>query len=493
MVNPLSAPIKTQVHTQISGHPLITKERTQQLELLTHLVTNLSNGIVVCGPEGIGKTRLLNSFKETKIDSWIYCWLNGDSNLSLERIQELLSETMGRAITGINLPSLGSAFDRLAKLGSKVVLIIDDAGSLAPGLIESIITFAQDKPVLRIVFALTHSEMYLKNNTDPDVDNCYHIEIPALSEQQCGDFLEYLAALPNPRIQFDAINESRVAELYRETHGIPGNILAQLPKNETEKQDYSKIILVSAVFGLVIIALGMQWWSSRQKSESDEEVTAENKVTKLARQQSLAKPANPLPEKQVIQEPQLASDTLNASKTSEGNNNIVHPAQATDGQGLNPDKSGSAAPISSTGNEKPPQPQTNDAGHIREGAPSGQTQLDPISPVSQEGHWLMAQPAENYTLQLMTLSNEQTIFEVLQRHRGLGQNLRYIKTKKKNGRDRFVLLYGSFSSPDQAIIEKQQLPKELQKTWLRKISAVQNEMNSATPTDAPATSTDTLE
>jgi septal ring-binding cell division protein DamX len=87
----------------------------------------------------------------------------------------------------------------------------------------------------------------------------------------------------------------------------------------------------------------------------------------------------------------------------------------------------------------------------------------------------------------MALSNEQAILEVMQRHQALGQNLKYMKTKTRSGRDRFILLYGSFATPEQAHSEGKILPKEFQKPWMRKISVVQSELASASaiPTDTP--------
>ena len=98
-----------------------------------------------------------------------------------------------------------------------------------------------------------------------------------LTEQQCGEFLEYLSTLAKYRVRFNAINESMVTELYRETHGIPGSILAHLPAaDDNHKTDYSKAILVIAVVGLVLLALGVQWWSARPKVKHDEITTADS-------------------------------------------------------------------------------------------------------------------------------------------------------------------------------------------------------------------------
>lgn len=504
-INYFAYHVKTSVNAQMnapdSGYPLITRERTEKLELLNHLIINLARAIVVCGPEGIGKTRLIKNFQETTLESWLFCWVQGDSKLSLEKVQELLGETVVQSMPDLKFQSLENIFSKMASWRMKVVLVIDDAGNLAPGLIEKIISYIDGKPVLRIIFALTHSELYLKNGTDPAIEGCYQIEIPPLSEKQCGEFLEYLSALPKPRIQFSAINENSVAALYRETHGIPGNILAQLPASDVRKKtDHSMAILTYAVIVLIVVALGVQWWSSRQKTAT----AANNKQQGDANiQQALVKPQQVVPEQvkqpeSVPQSPALPvpqetqeppAGALNTGKSAGVGHDVINDPlnQATVDQGLKHDDTGlqSPKPISS-GAENAGQPQANDAPHITEEATaSGQVQVDAPVALDEGWHWLMGQPVENYTLQLMAVSREQGIIEVLQRHQALGQNLRYLKTKTRSGKDRFVLVYGSFSSPEQAKSEGALLPKELQKIWLRKIGSVQGEINMPAQTDTP--------
>ena len=43
--------------TRAEESSLITLERSQKLDLLIHLITNLRQSLVICGPNGIGKTR----------------------------------------------------------------------------------------------------------------------------------------------------------------------------------------------------------------------------------------------------------------------------------------------------------------------------------------------------------------------------------------------------------------------------------------------------
>ncbi len=493
----MKTPLNTQKKHSVLAYPLISRERTEKLDLLHHLVANLAHAIVVCGPEGIGKTLLLKGFQETTIESWIFCWVQADSQVTLEKIQTLIGEKISQNMPDLKPQPLPNIFDRMAGWNMRVVLVVDDAGNLAPGLIEKILSFTDGKPILRVIFALTHSELYLKNGTDPAIEDCYQIEIPPLSEKQCGEYLEYLSTLHRPRIQFSAINESMVATLYRETHGIPGNILAQLPKDDSHnKVDYSKAILIYAVIGLIFVALGVQWWSSRPKivaakvaiaetkQQNSEEIQQALTTSTQAAQVNQAQAENQSSETSMPPPAQQSTETSNASISGETRNDVINDSHshAMIEEGLKRDESHlQQAPIAAQVKENPSQP----ANTPQATEPVTATDQAPIAipmplPLDEGGQWLMEQPVENITLQLMVLSNEQTLIEVMQRHQELGQNLKYLKTKTKKGRDRFILLYGSFISSEQANVESKNLPKELQKTWSRKISAVQGEMNATT-------------
>jgi DamX protein len=477
----VNSPLSTQIKSSAPSYPLITRERTEKLELLNHLIANLAHAIIICGPNGIGKTLLLKSFQNAAIDSWMFCFLKADNQLNLQKIQELLGETIKQNMPDFKLQALENAFERMVRREMKIVLVLDDAGLLAPGLIEKIIAYADGNPVLRIIFALTHSELYLKNGTDPTIEDCYQIEIPPLSEKQCGEYLEYLSTLPRPRIQFGAINESMVETLYRETHGIPGNILTQLPKdNSHNKTDYSNTALFCAVIGLVFVALSAQWWSSRPKIVSAKPVATESNQSNLSVGQTGTNNSDAQsPEDSASQQMQQATQTSSTNISGEIRNDVINDSHshAMIEEGLKRDESHlQQAPIAAQTKENPSQPPSPPQLTEQVTAADQLPTATPV-PLDEGGHWLMKQPVENVTLQLMALSNEQAIVEVMQRNQALGQNLKYMKTKTRRGRDRFVLLYGSFASPEQANLERRNLPKELQKTWSRRISAIQGELN----------------
>ena len=62
----------------------IPQDRTRKLELLIHLITHSKQALIICGPDGIGKSTLLNALQDYKNDSWQYCLILGNSELHFD-------------------------------------------------------------------------------------------------------------------------------------------------------------------------------------------------------------------------------------------------------------------------------------------------------------------------------------------------------------------------------------------------------------------------
>ncbi|MGZ4959585.1 MAG: AAA family ATPase [Methylomonas sp.] len=231
---------------------LITQERSQKLDLLIHLLANLRQALVICGPEGIGKTTMLQILQEKRQDQWQICLLQGSSALSFETIINNLSRflSLGGSSRGFDLSSLRAYCEK-----QKVVLIIDDAGELVPGLIGELVDFVDSLSGLRLVFSMTYDEFHIKAGSDKAIDDCHFIELPPLNPKQCGEYLQNLSAQPGAMLSFKAVTDSLVENLYRETHGIPGKILAEIPKlNQYQSRKPSRLGLWVGVAAIVLAA-----------------------------------------------------------------------------------------------------------------------------------------------------------------------------------------------------------------------------------------------
>jgi len=226
-----------------------------QQELLQHLATNLQQPIVVCGPTGIGKSSLLASWQAQQPRVCRFCLLNCTVELKLEAVLDAIDQTLK--------PTGHSVADEVGT-GKKLVLILDDAGELNSGLAHEIIEFAANKPLLSVVFVLSHDELYVKNLTDNVMDCCYLIEIPPLTEQQCGELVGSLVTKRRRGWSTPVVDDRYIADVYRQTHGIPGRVVALFPAINPPKQfDHSWWQLGAAIILLVAITLALQWFSQQ--------------------------------------------------------------------------------------------------------------------------------------------------------------------------------------------------------------------------------------
>ncbi len=126
----MNTPLTPREKSPASGYPLITKERTQKLELLNHLIANLANTIVVCGPEGIGKTQLLKIFQQNSAQSCMICWLQSNNKLHFSEVLNAIFATICEYLPDLKSQSLAIALDRILSRGAKIILVADNAGEL---------------------------------------------------------------------------------------------------------------------------------------------------------------------------------------------------------------------------------------------------------------------------------------------------------------------------------------------------------------------------
>jgi DamX protein len=470
---------------------LISQERKQKLDLVLHLLANLSKTLLVCGPQGIGKTTLLQKVQEKAAKSWLCCKVQSHAELSFEGILRQISSSINADRSQNDLP-LTVTLGQLAARNQKLIVLLDDAGDLVPGLLTSLVQYAAANPVIRLVFALTHDELYVKNQTDSIIDECHLIELPPLSSKQSFEFLQYLATQTGSSA---SISEASAERIYRKTHGIPGRIITELPEFPKAKTEINPLYpLLAAVAILIAIALGLQWHSTHKSAQepvpppsASLPPTVEKKpaisVAELPQATALASgqtnvmkttPALPaasidagslltakpspldlpgIPETAVTSSPMAQLNSFESAK---------EPASAASTKAL------SSAPI--TAINVPPAPPIHSETEQKQ--PSGASARTDETANNSGADWVKAQPAESYTLQVMVLTKEDAIQAIIQRYPELEPELTYIKTAPIRGREKYLLLYGSFSTKKAALAAKKSLPTEFQHAYPRQFAAV---------------------
>ncbi|NOT86139.1 MAG: ATP-binding protein [Methylococcaceae bacterium] len=231
---------------------LITQERAQKMDLLIHLITNLKQSLIVCGPKGIGKTTLLALFHEHYANQWPMVFLSSTAQLSFEQIQAHLFKRLMQPGSA-NIPqSLNILLRGLEKFHQPVVLVCDDAGLMMPGLMTTLMQYATAFPCLRIVFALTDDELADKRRGDPVIDECYFIEIPALSETQGGECWQQLAG------QQEALEDVDLGYDFDKVHAFSFAIKA--PKSTKIKDFYFKFTEALPDLSKMVAVKGFSWF-----------------------------------------------------------------------------------------------------------------------------------------------------------------------------------------------------------------------------------------
>lgn len=232
-------------------YSLITPERAAKLELLIHLLTNSNRTIVVCGSKGVGKTTLLNAFKQRANEADLIVLIQGKEALTLEQIETQVLINRPQNQTLIEL------FDVYKVQQQNIVLLIDNAGLLPPYLISELIEFAEQHTVLKLVFVLSHDELAVKTYSDSAIEQAHIIEMPPLTQAQCVDFLQHLALKTTLSVP-KQVSDDMITELYQQTHGIPAKILEQLPVLAKRKPRKSQDpINVGLILMLLLLLLGI--------------------------------------------------------------------------------------------------------------------------------------------------------------------------------------------------------------------------------------------
>jgi DamX protein len=574
--NQLNKAEATKQPLKIAIQSLISLERSQKLDLLIHLISNLSQSLVLCGPAGIGKTKLLDIIQERKVDSWHICRIKATQELSFEAVCHLIVASIKQDYAELKHYDLAEMLDHFEQNKLKLVVVIDDAGELVPGLITTLCQYALANPVLRIVFVLTQDELYIKKSSDKAIDDCHFIELPPLTEKQCGEFLQNLSGKPDAIVSFNAISPALVEKIYQETHGIPGKIMAILPNLSnyvpisTSRWVLSSVLIVLSFVGVI----GYISWNDSVEEQRDmiapiykektippavlnqknnileTDVTVlrttpsipsinqfpqnfvdnpkkqEQQFARASKEQIVATQAGEDSTQMIVAEKNRIDlffspkEMVAASSTSEalGDEEVSEPAidkkldeknvdiviaqaaandvaneEVNVGATVNEDKMEhqqkdqqiSADPEKEISGLEQPKPSViADQGKEEEisvskaeNAPITVNKMAVMKTAQQkdDAEWVLSQPSRNYTLQLMVLSSYDSVKKLRHKFSQLDHALKYVSQQEKN-KQKYIILYGSFTSLAQAKTAQKTLPKTLQQAWSRRFRGLQKKI-----------------
>ena len=98
--------------------------------------------------------------------------------------------------------------------------------------------------------------------------------------------------------------------------------------------------------------------------------------------------------------------------------------------------------------------------------------LEELLPGFKSVAWLLEHPDSHYTLQLLAVSERQSITKFVKKHKLSGDLV--LLESEKNGKNLYSLLFGQYSSRDSAVKARQKLPKSYKAStaWPRSVGSV---------------------
>ena len=143
--------------------------RTRKLDLVLHLVANLNTTVVLKAASRPDSTDLLRHLQAHALPNWAPCYIKATPNLDFAGVTEELLKVLRKPATGAKDELHALLEEQLVILERQhkcLVLLLDHAGVLMPGMLAAICQYARLNPPLKIVCALKPDEVATKTTTD---------------------------------------------------------------------------------------------------------------------------------------------------------------------------------------------------------------------------------------------------------------------------------------------------------------------------------------
>ncbi|MEE9425403.1 MAG: AAA family ATPase [Methylococcales bacterium] len=512
---------------------LLSPARKQKLELLASLIKTQQQSLIVCGPEGIGKTtilkRLAKSNNTRQLWKYVECNVSLRFSMLVMHLSSVLSVSKERSSTNTlskRAQKLASQLNKIAKNGHTVVFVLDNAGRLQAGVLTKFLAFARQCQGLQVILAITPDELFIKRSTDNAIDDCYVVEIPPLTKQETENFMLNALQENKQHLEFETIPENFTDEIYRESQGNPGVILQGISKMAPQSQSLSgehkfNSLLWLALLGFIGLSIwgGLSYLGRLDNNSADNNyvdlnnapppLVGSNQSSKQTQAPKAAKTDNKL--KATAETGGTVGETPDYSTSSvlPTTEDILNSTLANDAVSLSDYSAETESNVESEkkvkASFKPIQQKarSNDiterrpivsvpkkqaaALAIKEASKIGTVIDQPANiekiPTKQEKQeqfqgvhgpdWVLSQNKDSFTLQLMASSDKESMIRYINQSSELHDQSAYYKMKLK-GRNWYGLIYGVYPTIAAARQAIKQLPKSLGKPYMLPINEVQS-------------------
>jgi len=461
-------------------------ERQQRIDLISHLIPNSRQPILLRGPEQSGKSFFLRR---------LHSEIQGEYNVILpmfsriksgESVFDELQRTFDEGENvGKPVQSRLEAWSNLAKL---VVLIIEDAHLIEPSLMADVIELPHQYTCVRLVFSSS------ENLGDKVETGCHLIDLEPFSQKQT---IEY-ARLRVSRKGFNQASLTGLDDvvLFIETGGLPGRIndvLTQFLKNpnKLERADNVKSknrTLVTAIVGILLLIVSIFLLLDNKtviEAEGSKKVT--NK-TMVAQPHNLKKSKVVVEKKGVInragtQEKAIKESAVNSDNIAGRQQKIHEKTEQVTVDVLKKEQQVKQVvkPVIQAVQKNPivkkvlKVADTVKQKNLNLEATKKIRKASGVKNSHIQGDYevIANMQPKRYTLQLLGLSKAEQARDYVNARKNLAK-LYYFRSKQKQG-NWYTVIYGNFESKEDALKATKKMPASLTKTkpWVRTIKDIQ--------------------
>lgn len=483
--------------------PLLEK----MLRLMHYLAQFSRKIIVLTGPNGAGKTAALDQFVKPLGQDYHLCRIKA---LKLDTPSQVLREILHQFDVAVDesvdneqlTTTLSSWLQDVSSDAEKAVVVIDNAHLFKQPVLDMLAELAQnDAGALHLVLCglpVVHERLSATPSLAHREQLIYHHPLPAFSHKEVQQYVEkrFERTGDQAKIPF---SEADYLRIYQQSGGVPAQINESarwVMVNGVNRLLSGKgmpkwMLATGAVFcvSAAVMITAFLWQSEDRVTvaakSGDDRLTGLssgriNRIERPVERAPVATEASPLPESI---EDEVIGNNRAGPEDNEAPEELIEtsvdislqsPSQLEGPMLTEEENVDSAAEEQREPEAEPaPDPQYILASELesQESSPESAEFTGPGYTDSEQE--ILAFNAGDYTLQLLGLRTEAGILKLL------GQvpadtNLRYFETQL-SGAPWFVLIYGNFTSRDEAKAAAAELPAPLrpQSAWIRKLSGIQ--------------------
>lgn len=468
----------------------------QCLELLVHLCNYSDSIVLVTGPAGIGKTTMLRALREQEAEQFVFCDLQGSPGLTSEQLAERIELDLDL----VNEKDLLLLIDDAQYLGLDVIAMLFQLKqrTAAEGRLH-IALFATDEFEQKVARSVLKEEF---------AEQVHTVEIEPLTLLETESFLRHHWGLKYREndIPFD---KAKCKKIHALSGGIPGKILEVIEKMDSKAdkepghQSLSPFTVgVTVSFGVLFCILAILWPSADKDIIAKNETTVTEQPLQLAKDEApqeiiheaaeipseikmaeVTTTVDPLPEAEIIV---AQANTASAATVAEAPT-VMPVTESFDEKIANLEKKVNELQKQVATEQKAlratesklqqllakHQPENTKKTSAKKASPATAKTLS----ISRQEKEILALPGRNYTLQLLSMTDETKVKNFIRDH-NLLHKANYYKTNVK-GKNWFVLVYGNYSSKYDAQLALAKLPNALKKLQpkTREYSDIQHAIN----------------